>query len=233
LVERGLFPTRTKAQAAILAGQVSVPGKHGLKAGTTVPEDAEIELAETCPYVSRGGLKLEKALDHFQLSPKGRLCLDVGASTGGFTDCLLQRGARKVYALDVGRGQLDDKVRKDARVAVMEKVNARTMEPGLFPEKADLAVVDVSFISAAKILPALVKALARPADLVILVKPQFELEPKLVPKGVVKDDAARHQAIHKVASAAIELGLHYEGFIESPIKGAKGNVEFLEYFKIS
>lgn len=232
LVERGLFPTRAKAQAALLAGKVEVEGHPQPKAGTPVHPDARVAVKpDAVPYVSRGGLKLQAALDHFKLDCRGRTAIDVGSSTGGFTDCLLQRGAAKVYAVDVGTAQLDAKLRKDPRVVVMEQTHAARLTPGLFPQKPDLAVVDVSFISATKILPALLPCLKRPAGLVVLVKPQFELEPKKTPKGVVRKEEHRQEALRKVRSASEALALSERGVLESPLKGPKGNVEYLLYLE--
>lgn len=228
LVERGLFETRSKAQAAVMAGLVLVDGKPAGKAGDAVAEDAELTLkSDPCPYVSRGGLKLQAALDGFGVDVAGRVCLDVGASTGGFTDCLLQRGAAKVYAVDVGTSQLHSKLKDDPRVVSRENTHARLLRPEQFAPRPTLAVADVSFISLTQVLPFVVPCVADPAELVVLVKPQFEVGPKLAPKGVVRDPAVRQQAVAKVRAAAAELGLEDRGVVESPAKGPKGNVEFL------
>jgi len=228
LVARGFFPTRTKAQAALMAGKVLVAGKPAPKAGTPVAPDVDISvLPDAVPYVSRGGLKLAAALDKFSIKAEGRTALDVGASTGGFTDCLLQRGASKVYAVDVGHGQLDVKLRKDPRVVNMEKTHARDLRPDLFPEPPDLAVVDVSFISLSKVLPHVLPCLSCPADIVALIKPQFELEPKKVPKGVVREERYRLEAIESLRRCLESWRLREAGLIPSPVKGPKGNVEFL------
>lgn len=228
LVERGLFETRSKAQAAVMAGLVLVDGKPAGKAGDAVAEDAELSLkSDPCPYVSRGGLKLKAALDAFSMDVRGRVCLDVGASTGGFTDCLLQAGAAKVYAIDVGTAQLDSRLKADPRVASRENTHARLLRPEWFEPRPTLAVMDVSFISAAQVLPFVLPCLAAPKELVVLVKPQFEVGPKLAPKGVVRDPAVREQAVAKVRAAAAALGLAERGVVESPAKGPKGNVEFL------
>lgn len=228
LVERGLFATRTKAQAAVMAGLVLVDGKPAAKAGDAVAEDAELSLkSDPCPYVSRGGLKLKGALDEFSIDVVDRVCLDVGASTGGFTDCLLQAGAARVYAIDVGTAQLDSRLKADPRVISRENTHARLLKPEWFDPRPTLAVVDVSFISAAQVLPFVLPCLARPAELVVLVKPQFEVGPKLAPKGVVRDPAARQAAVEKIRAAAATLLLTESGLIESPLKGPKGNVEFL------
>lgn len=228
LVERGHFPTRAKAQAAIMAGKVRVVGHPNPKAGLSLAEDAAVEvLPDACPYVSRGGLKLAAALDAFGVDPKARVALDVGASTGGFTDCLLQRGAACVHAVDVGHGQLDTKLRADARVRVFEGLHARDLTPALLEPRPDLAVIDVSFISLERVLPPVAACLERPFDLIALIKPQFELEPKKVPKGIVRKPEHRDEAISRVRAAARGLGLAERGLIESPVHGAKGNVEFL------
>ncbi len=228
LVERGLFETRSKAQAALMAGLVLVGGKPAGKAGDMVADDAELSLkGDPCPYVSRGGLKLKSALDEFKLDPSGRICLDVGASTGGFTDCLLQEGADKVYAIDVGTAQLADKLKKDVRVVSRENTHAKNLNPDWFSPKPSLAVMDVSFISSTQVLPFVLPCLASPAVLVVLVKPQFEVGPKLAPKGVVRDPAVRLQAVDKVRAAAAALGLAEAGLLECPVAGPKGNREFL------
>lgn len=232
LVERGHFATRTKAQAALMAGKVRVPGKDAPKPGDLVQRDCLVEIvADACPYVSRGGLKLAGALDAFKLDPVGRTALDLGASTGGFTDCLLKRGAAKVYAVDVGHGQLDASLRADPRVVNLEKTHARDLVPESFAPGPTLAVVDVSFISLTMVLPPLLACLARPADVVALVKPQFELQPKKTPKGIVKDEAHRREALERVRAAAATLGLAELGCIDSPLAGAKGNVEFLVHWR--
>ncbi len=229
-MERGLFESRAKAQAAIMAGKVKVAGHERPKAGTQVIGGLEIEVLEDAvPFVSRGGLKLRAGLDEFGIKVSGRTAVDVGASTGGFTDCLLQRGAVRVYAVDVGHGQLDAKLRADSRVVNLEKTHARDLKPELFDEAPDLAVVDVSFIALAKVLPHIVPCLKKPFEIVALVKPQFELEPKMAPKGVVRDEAFRQEAVSRARKAASKLGLTDKGLLESPVKGPKGNVEFLIY----
>lgn len=228
LVERGLFETRSKASAAVMAGLVLVDGKPAVKAGEAVAEDAALSLkSDPCPYVSRGGLKLRAALDAFPVSTKGRVCLDVGASTGGFTDCLLQAGAAKVYAVDVGTAQFDSRLKADPRVSIRENTHARLLRPEWFDPRPTLAVADVSFISLTQVLAFILPCLKEPSDVIVLVKPQFEVGPKLAPKGVVRDPAVRLQAVDKVRAAAAALGLAERGIIESPPKGPKGNVEFL------
>ncbi len=231
LVEKGLCETREKAQALILAGKVFIKTPLGeikriSKPGTRVEESVEIHIEKDMPYVSRGGLKLEGALKVFEVDPAGKICLDIGASTGGFTHCLLLHGAKKVYALDVGKGQLHYKLRKDPRVIVMEKVNARYLKPEMFEELFDLITVDVSFISLTKILPSL-KALLKDKGLILaLIKPQFELSPKEVKKGIVKDSFLHKKAIDKIWDFSLELGYKPLGVAESPILGTKGNKEF-------
>jgi 23S rRNA (cytidine1920-2'-O)/16S rRNA (cytidine1409-2'-O)-methyltransferase len=228
LVERGLFETRSKAAAAVMAGLVLVDGRPAAKAGEAIAEDSELTLkSDPCPYVSRGGLKLRAALDMYPIDVHERICLDVGASTGGFTDCLLQAGAAKVYAVDVGTAQLHSKLKSDPRVVSRENTHAKLLRPEWFDPKPTLAVVDVSFISLAQVLPFILPCLAPPFELIVLVKPQFEVGPKLAPKGVVKDPAVRLQAVDKIRAAAAALGLVERGSVESPAKGPKGNVEFL------
>lgn len=232
VVDLGLAESRTRAQALILAGKVVV-GDHVVdKPGTLVPVDAEVRLkGEDLPFVSRGGLKLEHALDHFGIDPRGLSCLDVGASTGGFTDCLLQRGAARVCAVDVGHNQLAWKLRQDERVWSLEGVNARTLDPATLPFAPELAVCDVSFISLTLVLPRIVEALGpggRP--LVALVKPQFEVGKGEVGRGgVVREPEKRQAAVDKCVAAARALGCTVIGVVESPITGPAGNVEYLLY----
>ena len=229
LVERGLVSSREKARALILAGQVRVDGQKIDKAGKAVTSDARVELVEKLRYVGRGGLKLEAALDHFHISAAGKICLDVGSSTGGFTDCLLQRGAARVYAVDVGTAQLDWKLRNDARVVVREKVNARYLSPQEVPEPIDLAVADVSFISVTMLIEPIASLLAKDAEMVILVKPQFELERQQVGKGgIIRDPELHAQACHRVEEAVRQRGFQ-TAIIPSPVLGAEGNQEFLLY----
>ena len=234
LVERGLASSREKAQALILGGQILVNEQKIDKAGAAVdPASAVRLLGETLPYVGRGGVKLASALDAFHIDVTGRVCLDVGASTGGFTDCLLQRGAVRVYAVDVGVNQLDWKLRQDSRVVVREKLNARYLEPAHIGELVDIATVDVSFISATMILPRLPDVMRRPAQAVVLVKPQFEVGRGQVGKGGIVRDPALHQAaIDKVTAAALAAGFCDPHLIPSPITGADGNQEFLLQLKL-
>jgi 23S rRNA (cytidine1920-2'-O)/16S rRNA (cytidine1409-2'-O)-methyltransferase len=229
LVERGLAESRTKGQALVLAGQVLVDGKRAEKPGHAVPLDARIEILQPPRYVGRGGLKLEAALEGFHIGVAGRVCLDAGSSTGGFTDCLLQHGARRVYAVDVGAGQLDWKLRSDPRVTVREGINARYLRLEDIGEPVDLAVLDLSFISVTLVLPAVVPLLKETGEMVILVKPQFEAGRGEVGKGgVVRDPAVHARACQRVRTAVEELGFT-AGLMESPILGAEGNREFLLY----
>jgi 23S rRNA (cytidine1920-2'-O)/16S rRNA (cytidine1409-2'-O)-methyltransferase len=233
LVERGLVQSRHRAQGLILAGEVWVNGKRLFKAGASVPEDAAIRITgRQTPYVSRGGLKLEAALREFEIDVTGLRCLDVGASTGGFTDCLLQHGARHVTAVDVGYGQLHWKLRSDPRVRVIERANIRHLDAGALGEALDLACIDVSFISLKIVIPAVLKFLKRPGFIVCLIKPQFEVGKGLVAKGGVVRDAALHQAvIEDLTRAFTELDLRQIGIIPSPILGPKGNQEYLAYLE--
>jgi len=231
LVDRGLFASREQARRAVMAGAVLVGGQRVDKPGTAVPEGAPLELVAREPYVSRGGRKLEAALDHFALDPQDWVCLDAGASTGGFTDCLLQRGARRVYAADVGYGQLDSRLRSDPRVVVMERVNLRHLETDALPEKVKLIVADLSFISLVKVAPALLPHLLPDGWFLPLIKPQFEAGRGQVGKGgVVRDPAVRQKAIADTVAGLEELGLRCEGTIDSPIAGAEGNREALALF---
>jgi 23S rRNA (cytidine1920-2'-O)/16S rRNA (cytidine1409-2'-O)-methyltransferase len=232
LVERGLVETRQKAQALILAGQVLVgpegAAQKAAKAGQLVAEDMLLSLVAPLKYVSRGGLKLEAALDRFAIDVSGKTCLDVGASTGGFVDCLLQRGAARVHAIDVGTGQLDWRLRQDARVAVRERTNARYLDWETIGERVDLVTCDVSFISVTLILPALAQFFHAGSDLVVLAKPQFEAGRREVGKGgVVRDPAVHHAVVEKVSRAVMALGFGQVEWMESPLPGAEGNREFL------
>ncbi|HEY8341885.1 MAG TPA: TlyA family RNA methyltransferase [Calditerricola sp.] len=233
LVVRGLFPTREKARRAIMAGLVRVNGATVDKAGAKVSPDARIEVkGDPCPYVSRGGLKLEWALRVFGLNLTGKTVLDVGASTGGFTDCALQHGARRVYAVDVGYGQLDWMLRQDPRVVVMERTNFRYAEPSWFPEPPDVATVDVSFISLGLIFPPLAAVLKAGGDVVALVKPQFEAGPERVGKnGVVRDPRVHADVLRAVVQKARAANLAPLNLTFSPIRGGEGNIEFLLHAK--
>jgi len=227
LVERGLAPSRERAQAMLLAGNVRVNGKIMDKPGTRLAADAQVEIAgETQRYSSRGGLKLEGALEDFGVAPQDKTCLDVGSSNGGFTDCLLQHGARRVYAVDVTISQLDWKLQKDPRVVTIER-NARYLKPEDVGELVDLVTMDVSFISVTKVLPAIVPITKPGADFLVLIKPQFELEKQQVGKGGVVRDAALHEkAVANVTAAAAALGLEIAGVRASHITGTEGNQEF-------
>lgn len=224
-----MVPTREKAQAVIMAGLVRVGGQPATKPGTRYPREAVIEvLGPSCPYVSRGGLKLARALEVFSLALAGRVCLDVGASTGGFTDCMLQNGARRVYAIDVGYGQLDQRLRDDPRVVSRERVNARSLDEEHVPEFVDMVSVDVSFISLAKVLPAIVARMQPHAQLVALVKPQFEAgRHEVGRKGVVRKPAVHARVLVDVMSQARGQGLQVCGLAVSPVRGPAGNIEFL------
>jgi 23S rRNA (cytidine1920-2'-O)/16S rRNA (cytidine1409-2'-O)-methyltransferase len=234
LVERGLAETREKAQGLIRAGQVLVNGQLADKPGHTFDTGGAFEVKAGPRFVSRGGEKLEGAFETFHLNVKDLTCLDVGASTGGFTDCLLQHGAAKVFAVDVGKGQLHWKLRNDPRVTVIEALNARYLKPADLPVKPRFVVVDVSFISLTRILPAVIQVVDVPAELVTLIKPQFEAGRKQVGKGgVVRDEAVRAAVVENIrAWGTKELALEWLGVCESPIKGPAGNVEFLAYWKI-
>lgn len=229
LVQRGLAESRAKAQAMIFAGQVLVNGRKQDKAGALVPDDAEIRiLGEVLPYVSRGGLKLEAALKEFKVFVDGKTALDVGASTGGFTDCLLQHGCKKVYSVDVGYGQMAWKLRQDPRVVVIERTNIRAMEPTLVPGQVDITVIDASFISLEKIIPSILKFLKPGSDVIALIKPQFEVGKGQVGKGgIVRDEAARSAAVERIKEFVAGHGFEVKGVIPSPITGRDGNVEFL------
>ena len=227
IVERGLAPSRERAQAIVLAGQVRVNGKPAAKAGAQIPSDALIELiGELQKYVSRGGLKLEGALDDFAIDLSGKICLDIGSSTGGFTDCMLQRGAAKVYAVDVTTSQLDWKLQNDPRVKML-KCNARFLTAEEIGEPVDFVAMDVAFISITIVLPTIIP-LAKPgADLLLMVKPQFELTKQEVGKGgIVREPELQQKAVDRVAKAATSLGLTVEGPRPSRVKGAEGNQEF-------
>jgi 23S rRNA (cytidine1920-2'-O)/16S rRNA (cytidine1409-2'-O)-methyltransferase len=227
LVGRGLSETREKALRLILTGQVVVDGRMIDKAGALIDKSALVEVMAKAQFVSRGGDKLAPVLDLFSVSPKGRVCLDVGASTGGFTHCLLERGAIRAYAVDVGHGQLDAALRADSRVVVMEKINARYLVAALFPELPELATVDVSFISLEKVLPAIFRVLTPHGEAVALVKPQFEVGKGLVGKGGVVRDPAHHQTVlGRVARFAVLHGWHVRGVAASSLRGPKGNREF-------
>ena len=237
LVERGLADSRTKAQAMVMAGVVLVDEQRVEKPSHQFDTNSEIRIKggddPTTRYVGRGGLKLEAALREFQIDVGGFVCLDVGASTGGFTDCLLQHGAAKVFAIDVGHNQIDWRLRNDPRVEVREGVNARYLTPEDFPQKFDLVVMDVSFISVTKVLPPIVPLLEAAGSIVTLIKPQFEVgRGEVGGGGIVRDETKRLRVIEEVNDAARALGLEAVKVIESPITGAEGNVEFLAFYKV-
>ena len=234
LTEQMYADTRSKAQAIIMAGQVYVNGQKADKPGTAYEENVQIEVrGVTCPYVSRGGLKLEKALRDFGVKPEGFVCSDSGASTGGFTDCLLQQGAKKVFAIDVGYGQLDWKIRSDERVVVMERTNIRYVTPEDLGEPLDLSVIDVSFISLKIVLPA-IKALLKPTGQVLcLIKPQFEAgKEKVGKKGVVREPEIHQEVLDGFVETVTELGFTILGLTFSPVKGPEGNIEFLGHLTL-
>ena len=234
LVERGLCDSRSKAQALIMSGEVYVNGQKSDKAGTPVEDEAVVELrGNPCPYVSRGGLKLDKALRDFGVDPTGSVCSDSGASTGGFTDCLLQKGAKKVFAIDVGYGQLAWSIRQDPRVVCMERTNIRYVTPEDLGQPLDLSVIDVSFISLSLVLP-VVKTLLKPTGQVLcLIKPQFEAgRDKVGKKGVVRDAAVHEEVLQNFISLAKSLGFTIRNLTFSPVKGPEGNIEFLAHLSL-
>ena len=233
LVDRGLAENRTKAQAVIMSGLVYVDGKKADKPGTSFEETVEIEVRSGgCPYVSRGGLKLEKALHDFGVDPTGYVCSDSGASTGGFTDCLLQQGASKVFAIDVGYGQLDWKIRSDPRVVVMERTNVRYVTPQDLGEPLDLSVIDVSFISLRIVLPVIKTFLKPTGQVLCLIKPQFEAgKEKVGKKGVVRDPAVHLEVLENFFNHAKESGFTVLDLTFSPIRGPEGNIEYLGYLR--
>jgi len=247
LVEKGLVESREKARALILEGKVLVNGVKVNKAGTSINSDASLKLLEGMPYVSRGGMKLEVALKNFNINVDGKVAMDVGASTGGFTDCLLQHGAKKVYAIDVGYGQLDWKLRSNERVVLLEKTNIRYLDEIVRSQKSrvrsqrledlinnniDIVTVDVSFISLLKVIPKIIEFLKKGGEIVALIKPQFEVGRKNVGKGgVVKDEVKRLEAVSRIKNAVTDMGLEVKGVIKSPLVGPKGNVEYFIYVK--
>jgi 23S rRNA (cytidine1920-2'-O)/16S rRNA (cytidine1409-2'-O)-methyltransferase len=232
LVDRGLFASREQARRAVMAGAVLVGGRRVDKPGTAVPDEAPLELLAREPYVSRGGRKLAGALDHFALDPRDWVCLDAGASTGGFTDCLLQRGALRVYAADVGYGQLDSRLRADPRVVVMERLNLRHLAADALPETVRLVVADLSFISLLKVAPALLAHLEPGGWFLPLIKPQIEAGRGQVGKGgIVRDEGVRRDAIQRTVSGLEDMALRCEGVIDSPVEGAEGNREALALFR--
>lgn len=233
LVKRNLAASREKAKAIIMSGNVFVEGQREDKAGATFSEEVSIEVkGSTLKYVSRGGLKLEKAMNNFDVSMEGKVCTDVGSSTGGFTDCMLQNGARKVFAIDVGRGQLDWKLRQDERVVCMEKTNIRYVEPEHLGEPIDFSSIDVSFISLTKVLLPIRNYLKEDGEIVALIKPQFEAgREKVGKKGVVREKSTHLEVIETVTSYAVSIGFFVNALEFSPIKGPEGNIEYLVHLK--
>lgn len=241
LVEKGLVKTRAKAQGLIMAGKVEVNGSVCTKAGFPIKEKDEISITKNiCPYVSRGGLKLEFGLKHFGINVENRICLDVGCATGGFGDCLSKSKAKLVYAIDVGKGQLDSLLAKNPRIKFIPYTNAKYLKAEMFSPPPDFAAIDVSFISLEKILIPVITCLKRPADVIALIKPQFELEPKKVPKGVVKNELYRKEAVENLrnylkriqSQIKPNISLRDKAVIPSPIKGAKGNIEYLWWLRV-
>ncbi len=233
VVQQGWAPTRQKAQAIIMAGQVFLDGRRMDKSGAQIPEDAVLEVrGNPLPYVSRGGLKLEKAMQCWPITLEGKVCMDCGASTGGFTDCMLQNGAKQVYAVDVGYGQLDWKLRNDPRVINMERTNARHLTKEQIPQPLEFVSVDVSFISLGLILPALRPLLAEQGQMVCLVKPQFEAgREKVGKKGVVRDPAVHREVLEQFLTHAAQNGFTVRGMTYSPIRGPEGNIEYLGWLE--
>ena len=233
LVKRNLAESREKAKAIIMSGNVFVEGQREDKAGSTFSDEVQIEIkGHTLPYVSRGGLKLEKAMNNFELNLKDKVCTDVGSSTGGFTDCMLQNGARKVFAIDVGRGQLAWKLRQDERVVSMEKTNIRYVTPEDLGEPIDFSSIDVSFISLTKVLLPIRNYLKPDGEIVALIKPQFEAgREKVGKKGVVREKSTHHEVIEQVISYAVSIGFQVLELEYSPIKGPEGNIEYLVHLK--
>jgi len=233
LVSRGYFPSRERAKAAVMEGCIYIGGRIYDKPGTPVDVDAELEVrGDNCPFVGRGGLKLAKAVEEFGLDLEGAVGMDVGASTGGFTDCMLQNGAVKVYSVDVGYGQLDWKLRTDDRVVNMEKCNFRYLDPETIPDRIDMISIDVSFISLKLMFPVAVKLLKEDGDIACLVKPQFEAgRDQVGKKGIVKDPEVHREVILKCAGYALENGLIPQGLTFSPVSGAKGNIEYLMHLR--
>lgn len=233
LVERGLIPARQRALPLIMQGRVIVNGIVITKPGTMVDEDSAVEIkGEDIPYVSRGGLKLQAAIDHFHVSVKDKIAMDVGSSTGGFTDCLLQNGAKKVYCIDVGYGQLAWKLRQDPRVVLLEKTNIRYLQRERIPDEIDIATIDVSFISLLKVIPKVMEFLKRDAEVIALIKPQFEVGKREVGKGgIVREEEKRLMVVEKIKNGLESLGLKTVGIMQSPIPGQKGNIEYLIYLR--
>ncbi|OGS45274.1 MAG: RNA methyltransferase [Elusimicrobia bacterium RIFOXYD2_FULL_34_15] len=232
IFQKGLVPSRSKATALIMEGKVSVNDKIITKSGFSVSENDNISIKETDEFVSRGGIKLKKALEEFAVNVKDKVCIDVGASTGGFTECLLRSGAKKVYCIDVGYGTLDSKLRNDLRVVNIEKTNIRYFDKNLLKEEIDIAVIDVSFISLEKVLPTVKELVKKNGEIIALLKPQFEAPRGSTKKGVVKDENVRQQTIEKIKLFSGSIGLKLINETDSPIKGPKGNLEYFLYLKV-
>jgi len=233
LVELGLAPSREKAKTLIMSGNVFVAGQREDKAGTKINKELEVIVkSNPNPYVSRGGFKLEKALKQYPIQLEDKICMDVGASTGGFTDCMLQNGAKKVYAIDVGRGQLDWKLRQDSRVVCMEKTNIRYVTPEQVLDPIDFVSLDVSFISLLKVLPTVKELIQEQCEMICLVKPQFEAgREKVGKKGVVRDPLIHKEVLMRILSESVQMGFEFLGLTYSPIKGPEGNIEYLLYVR--
>ncbi|GAB4534771.1 MAG: TlyA family rRNA (cytidine-2'-O)-methyltransferase [Thermodesulfovibrionia bacterium] len=232
LFERGLVDSREKARALILEGKVLVNGVAVDKPGSSVSHDASITIKEGMPYVSRGGLKLEKAINAFGMDLKDKTAMDIGASTGGFTDCLLKHGVRKVYAIDVGYGQFDWRLRRDQRVTLLERTNIRYLDRSAIPETVDIITIDVSFISLLKVIPRSLDFLSPNGEIIALIKPQFELQKRDVGKGgVVRDGQKRLKAVERIVEGVNAMGLDIKGIFESPVHGPRGNIEYFIYLK--
>jgi 23S rRNA (cytidine1920-2'-O)/16S rRNA (cytidine1409-2'-O)-methyltransferase len=231
LFDKGLAESRERAKALILEGSVRVNGITVDKAGSLVSPDDAVVVTDKMPYVSRGGLKLEHAIREFSIDLKGKTAMDVGASTGGFTDCLLQYGAKKVYAIDVGYGQFSYALRKDDRIELFERTNIRYFDRDLISDEIDVATLDVAFISLLKVLPKVLEFLSPQGEVIALIKPQFEVGRKDVGKGVVKDEKKRLEVVDKLMAEAEKMGFEVKGVVQSPIKGPKGNVEYLMYLR--
>lgn len=233
IVEKGIAPSRERARALIMEGKVVVDGVSVTKAGSMIDTESRIELkGEDMPYVSRGGIKLEAAIRHFDISMKDKIVMDVGSSTGGFTDCMLQHGAKRVYCIDVGYGQLAWKLRQDKRVVLLERTNIRYLDRERIPEDIDIATIDVSFISLLKVVPKVMEFLKKDGEIIALIKPQFEVGKGEVGRGgVVRDEVKRLKVVDRVMGSLEALGLKTIGILQSPISGQKGNIEYLIYMR--
>lgn len=233
IVDRGLVKSRERAKALIMEGKVFVDGVKTMKAGTVVNSSAEITLKENdMPFVSRGGLKLEAALNFFNIDPAGKIIMDIGCSTGGFTDCILKKNAQKVYAIDVGYGQFDWSLRKDKRIILLEKTNIRYLDKKSIPEMIDLALIDVSFISLLKVLPKTLEFLKKTGEVLALIKPQFEVGKGMVEKGgIIKNELKRLSVVEHIRASAEQIGFKAVSVFESPVRGQKGNIEYFIYLR--